>query len=203
MTGGLGAGLVLAIVLAGLAFWQRGIAVEQEGIAKQATQRAETERDAAQAAQKDATAQRNRAEKVLAAATDTARSLVVDLAVKFREVKGIPLDVVQGILNKSKGLLDQLESFKENSPSVLLNRVETLSELGLHWRRRAMPRADSSPPRPLTSPISSDANSPGWRASITPMVVLRKSWASSRARQPAEGVVPLPERRRRFCKVLC
>jgi tetratricopeptide (TPR) repeat protein len=130
LTGGLGAGLILAIVLASLAFWQRGIAVEQEGIAKQATQQAETERDAAQAAEKEATAQRNRAEKVLTAATDTARSLVVDLAVKFREVKGIPLDVVQGILNKSKGLLDQLESFKEDSPSVLLNRVVTLSELG-------------------------------------------------------------------------
>lgn len=130
LTGGLGAGLILAIVLASLAFWQRGVAVEQEGIAKQATRQAETERDAAQAAEKEATAQRNRAEKVLTAATDTARSLVVDLAVKFREVKGIPLDVVQGILNKSKGLLDQLESFKEDSPSVLLNRVVTLSELG-------------------------------------------------------------------------
>ncbi len=140
LTGGLGAGLVLAIVLAGLAFWQRGVAVEQEGIAKQATRQAQTERDAAQAAEKDATAQRNRAQKVLAAATDTARSLVVDLAVKFREVKGIPLDVVQGILNKSKGLLDQLETFKENSPSVLLNRVETLSELGLTLAQEGDPQ---------------------------------------------------------------
>jgi tetratricopeptide (TPR) repeat protein len=139
LTGGLGAALILAIVLASLAFWQRGVAVEQEGIAKQATQRAETERDTAEAAQKEATVQRNRAEKVLAASTDTARSLVLDLAGKFREVKGIPLDAIQGILTKANGLLDQLESVNENAPSVLLNRVMTLSELGFTLFQQGIP----------------------------------------------------------------
>ena len=54
LTGSLGAGLVVAVVLAGLAFWQRGIAIEQRqlavqqrGIAVQQRQIAEQQRDSA------------------------------------------------------------------------------------------------------------------------------------------------------------
>src|SRR6516165_4878227 len=39
LTGSLAAGLVLALVLAGLAYWQRGVAVEQRGIAQQTRRR--------------------------------------------------------------------------------------------------------------------------------------------------------------------
>ena len=45
LTGGLVAGLLLALGLAGLAYWQRAIAVEQRGIAERNEERAKRERD--------------------------------------------------------------------------------------------------------------------------------------------------------------
>jgi hypothetical protein len=75
LTGSLGAGLIVALVLAGLAFWQREVAVHQRQIAEQ---------------------QRKRAEDTLAAATETANGLVFDLAQRFRNAVGIPADLDQG-----------------------------------------------------------------------------------------------------------
>ena len=69
LTGSLAAGLVVALALAGLAYWQRGIAVAERQIADQ---------------------QRKRAEDTLEAATKTANSLVFDLAQRFRNTMGIP-----------------------------------------------------------------------------------------------------------------
>ncbi|MGA8756682.1 MAG: toll/interleukin-1 receptor domain-containing protein, partial [Stellaceae bacterium] len=73
LTGSLAAGLIAALVLAGLAYWQREVAVAQRQIADQ---------------------QRKRAEDTLAAATKTANSLVFDLAQRFRDAKGIPTSLV-------------------------------------------------------------------------------------------------------------
>ncbi|HLH10599.1 MAG TPA: toll/interleukin-1 receptor domain-containing protein [Methylovirgula sp.] len=67
LTGSLAAGLILALALAGLAFWQRGIAVRE----------------------------RQRAETTLALATKTANGLVFDLAQKFRNAKGVPANLVK------------------------------------------------------------------------------------------------------------
>jgi hypothetical protein len=47
LTGSLAAGLILALGLAGLAYWQRGIAVEQRAIAQQNETQAKEERDKA------------------------------------------------------------------------------------------------------------------------------------------------------------
>ena len=58
MTGSLGAGLIAALALAGLAYWERSVAVEQRRIADQQRQIAEQ--------------QRQRAEDTLVAATETA-----------------------------------------------------------------------------------------------------------------------------------
>ena len=95
------------------------------------------QRDRATAAEHTATEQkqiaeqqRDRAERTLNAATGTANGLVSDLAVKFREVKGIPLDVVQGILDRGKGLLEDLVSFNETTPAVQLIRATAWTELG-------------------------------------------------------------------------
>jgi len=76
LTGSLAAGLVLALALAGLAYWQRGIAVQERQIAEQQRQIAEQ--------------QRKRAEDTLAAATETANSLVFDLAQRFKDAVGVP-----------------------------------------------------------------------------------------------------------------
>src|SRR3984893_3311501 len=92
LTGSLAAGLVVALVLAGLAYWQRGIAVQERQIAEQQRQFAEQQRQVAEQ-------QRKRAEDTLAAATKTANSLVFDLAQRFRATVGIPASPVTEILH--------------------------------------------------------------------------------------------------------
>src|ERR1700737_3423511 len=75
LTGSLASGLVLALVLAGLAYWQRGVAVEQRTIAQQNEAQAKTERD-------NATRNFKLAQK-------TAESLVFDIAQGLRNVQGM------------------------------------------------------------------------------------------------------------------
>ena len=97
LTGSLGAGLIAALVLAGLAFWQREIAVQQRQIADH---------------------QRTRAEDTLAAATKTANSLVFDLAQRFSDAKGIPTNLVKDILDRARALQDQLIKSGEVTPEL-------------------------------------------------------------------------------------
>jgi tetratricopeptide (TPR) repeat protein len=120
-----------------LAEQQRDRATAAERAATEQKQIAEQQRDRATAAEHTAVEQkqiaeqqRDRAERTLSAATGTAKGLVSDLAVKFREVRGIPLTVVKGILGRGKGLLDDLLSFNETTPSVQLIRARTWTELG-------------------------------------------------------------------------
>ena len=141
----------LLMLLGGAAAWQWRAAVQETIVAQQQRDRATTaehtateqkqiaeqQRDRATAAEHTATEQkqiaeqqRDRAERTLNAATSTANGLVSDLAVKFREVKGIPLDVVQGILDRGKGLLEDLVSFNETTPAVQLIRATAWTELG-------------------------------------------------------------------------
>jgi len=125
------------LVLGGVAAWQWQTALSAERVAIEQKEVAQEQRDRATAAEHTATEQkqiaeqqRDRAERTLTAATDTANGLVSDLAVKFREVKGVQLSVVQGILDRAKGLLDELLSFNEVSPAVQLNRITSSAELG-------------------------------------------------------------------------
>ena len=97
LTGSLAAGLMAALVLAGLAYWQREVAVAQRQIADQ---------------------QRKRAEDTLAAATKTANSLVFDLAQRFRDAKGIPTSLVKDILDRARSLQDQLLKSGEVTPEL-------------------------------------------------------------------------------------
>src|SRR5437764_1103137 len=77
LTGSLAAGLVLALVLAGLAYWQRSVAVEQERIA--VTQRGIAEKNEAQAK-----TERDNATRSFKLAQKTAESLVFDIAQGLR-----------------------------------------------------------------------------------------------------------------------
>jgi tetratricopeptide (TPR) repeat protein len=152
--------VVVLMVLGALAGWQwkaavdaKQVAVEQrdrataaEHTATEQKQIAEQQRDRATAAEHTATEQkqiaeqqRDRAERTLNAATKTANGLVSNLAVKFREVRGIPLDVVQGILDRGKGLLDDLLAFNETAPSIQLIRARTWSELGFTFAQQDNP----------------------------------------------------------------
>jgi tetratricopeptide (TPR) repeat protein len=117
--------VALLLVLGAAAAWQWKVALDQKQIAVEEKQVAEQ--------------QRNRAERTLDAATKTANGLVSDLAVKFREVRGVPLDVVQGILDRGKSLLDDLVSLNEAPPAVQLIQATTWSELGFTLAQQNSP----------------------------------------------------------------
>jgi tetratricopeptide (TPR) repeat protein len=152
--------VVLLMVLGAAASWQATVATDQKQVAQQqrdlataaertATEQkeiAEQQRDRAVAAERSATEQqrlavqqRDRAERTLNVATKTANGLVFDLAVKFREVKGIPLEVVKGILGRGKDLLDDLLANNETAPAVQLIRATDWSELGFTLAQQGSP----------------------------------------------------------------
>ena len=108
LSGALAAGLVLALALAGAAYWQRTIAVEQRQIADQ---------------------QRKRAEDTLEAATDTANKLVFDLAQRLRNMTGIPADLVKDILGRAQALQEQLIKSGAVSPELKQSEAVALDEM--------------------------------------------------------------------------
>ena len=73
------------LVFAGLAGWQAKVAIDNERAAIEQRNIAEQQRRLAQE-------QRDRAERSLAAATQTANTLVFDLAREFRDRAGMPVD---------------------------------------------------------------------------------------------------------------
>jgi tetratricopeptide (TPR) repeat protein len=138
--------VVVLFVLGSFAARQWKVALDAKQVAVQEQQIAEQQRDRATAAERTAIEQkhiaeqqRDRAERTLTAATNTADGLVSELAVKFREVRGIPLTLVQGILGRGKGLLDNLLAFNETSPAVQLIRARTWTELGFTLAQQDSP----------------------------------------------------------------
>ena len=107
LTGSLTAGLVIALALAGLAYWQRQIAVEQQRVANE---------------------QRQRAEDTLAAATKTANSLVYDLARRLRNTMGIPATLVKDILDRARALQDELLKSGQVTPDLKRSEAAALDE---------------------------------------------------------------------------
>lgn len=107
LTAGLAAGLVVALALAGLAFWQRGVAVKESQIADQ---------------------QRKLAENTLALATKTANGLVFDLAQKFRNVVGVPAATIEDILDRARQLQQQLLQSGQSSPDLQRSEASALDE---------------------------------------------------------------------------
>ena len=98
LTGSLAAGLVLALVLAGLAYRQRGIAIEQRSIAQLNEQQAKQERD--------------NAERNFKLAQRTADSLVIDIAQGLRNVQGMSAQTVRKILGTAKATFEQLRPLR-------------------------------------------------------------------------------------------
>jgi len=79
-------------------------------------------------AQQDAIAQRNRAEQTLAAATQTANGLVLDLAVRFREALGVPATLIKVILDRARALQDQLTVSGQTTPKLQQSQAVALDE---------------------------------------------------------------------------
>ena len=88
LTGSLTAGLILALGLAGIAYWQRGIAVEQRSIAERNEARAKAERD--------------RATRNFRLAQNTAERLVFNIAQDLRNLQGMSAQAVRKILETAK-----------------------------------------------------------------------------------------------------
>src|SRR6266478_6304573 len=109
LTGSLAAGLMVALVLAGLAYWQRGIAVEQRGIAL---------------------AERDNATRSFKLAQRTADSLVIDIARGLRNVQGMSAESVRKILETAKATFEQLAASAPDDLTLQRNRSAMLSEFG-------------------------------------------------------------------------
>ncbi|MCC6889060.1 MAG: tetratricopeptide repeat protein [Hyphomicrobiales bacterium] len=101
-------GLVFALMLAALAGWQWRVAAEQRRIAE---------------------VERGRAQTALTAATQTADTLIFDLAQEFRRRTGMPVDLVRLILNKVQDLQSQLTQAGERTSSLLRLQSAALDEL--------------------------------------------------------------------------
>jgi len=101
-----GIGAVVALALAGAVAWQWTLAL---------------------AAQKEAAAQRDRAEKTLALATKTADALTFDMAQKFRDL-GLPAKLRGEILDRARQLQAQLAQGGGESAAMKRSRAAALAE---------------------------------------------------------------------------
>ena len=138
LTGSLAAGLVVALALAGLAYWQRGIAVEQ--------------RRAGRSPSSSASAPKTRSPP----RPKTANSLVFDLAQRFRDTAGIPAELVKDILDRARALQEQLIKSGQVTPELKRSEAAALNETadvaagdrrhgGRARRRRAGPANHGGP----------------------------------------------------------
>jgi tetratricopeptide (TPR) repeat protein len=100
LTSSLATGLVVALALAGLAYWQRGIAI----------------------------AQRQYAEQALDASIRTSNSLSLDLAMRLRNRTGIQSSLVKYLLDQALRLEEQITSFGRITPDLLTGEARALIE---------------------------------------------------------------------------
>jgi tetratricopeptide (TPR) repeat protein len=70
-----------------------------------------------------------RAEATLAAATQTANQLIFDLAQRFRTTNGIPAQVISDVLNRARGLLEQLIKSGQVTPDLKRAEATALNEI--------------------------------------------------------------------------
>jgi len=99
LTGSLAAGLVLALALAGLAYWQRSVAVEQ----------------------------RQYAEKALDASIATSNSVALNLAAQLR-TRQVPSSLVKSLLDQALELEDKITGLGRTTPELLDGQATALLE---------------------------------------------------------------------------
>ena len=162
-------------VLAGLAAWQWREAVNQQRIAQ---------------------AQRDRAELALSAATQTANTLVIDLANEFRDRTGMPSDLVRRILDRARGLQQQLLGAGENSRELLGSASSALDQLAITLldlgETDAALEAAKGSYAVARRLVDEDPSNPDWRRTLS--VALNKiGLVSMRAGQRAEAIAAYQE----------
>ena len=84
---------------------------------------------AAYLSRQEAIAQRDRAERTVAAATDTANSLVGEVALKLRETIGTPIGVVGDILTRIEKLQDGLIEYNRTDTALQRSRAIARREI--------------------------------------------------------------------------
>ena len=109
LTGSLAAGLVVALLLAGLAYWQRGIAVEERRVADD--QRRQTEQE------------KQRADRNFTTAKQTVDALIFNIAQGLQNVAGMRVDTIKKILNTVQKTIDQLTQAAPDDPRLLRSRA--------------------------------------------------------------------------------
>ena len=110
-------GLAVALLLAGLASWQWWKAQTETRMAEQAAQEARSQRD--------------RAERALKLATDTANGLIFEIAAKFRNAAGVPASLVKDILDRARKLQDQLIEAGEQTSELRQSQASALDETAI------------------------------------------------------------------------
>ena len=79
-------------------------------------------------AERQAEAERHVAQQTLIAATKTANSLIFDLAQRFRNVVGMPTEVVRDILQRAIALQEDLAASGQGTPELQLSAADALAE---------------------------------------------------------------------------
>jgi tetratricopeptide (TPR) repeat protein len=102
-------------------------------------------------AERDATAQRTRAENSLRTATETANKLVIEFARKLRNRPGMPIDLVRDILDRAQGLQQQLLTAGETSPELRFSAAQGLNELVLTLLEQGASSAQADTAAALTA----------------------------------------------------
>src|SRR5262249_52327060 len=95
------AGLIVAVGLAGVAYWQ----------------------------ERGANEQRQNAETTLAAATETANRLIFDLASRFRDASGVPTSLIKDMLDRARELQEQLMKSGQVSTELRASQAGALMEV--------------------------------------------------------------------------
>ena len=80
--------------------------------------------------------QRDRAERILDRSSKTANDLVFDMAQRFRDRAGVPQELVEDLLGRSRALLDQLAEAGEDRPDLIRSRAAALTEMSVTLARR-------------------------------------------------------------------
>ena len=122
------AAAVLFAIVAGAAIYAELQAVSAQHEAEAQRAAAEEQRKSAEEQRRIADEQRQRAEATLAAATKTANSLVFDLAQRFRNVVGIPADLIKDILDRARTLQEQLIKSGQVTPELKSSEAAALDE---------------------------------------------------------------------------
>jgi tetratricopeptide (TPR) repeat protein len=116
LTASLAAGLVLALGLAGLAYWQRGVAVEQRGIAERNEFQAKEEQD--------------KATRNFKLAQKTAESLVFDIVEEFKNAQGMRAETVHRILDTAAATFGTLVAAAPDDLDLQRSQAVLLSDFG-------------------------------------------------------------------------